>query len=45
MYYAIGASVSSLHRESTDSLIPPGVSDWFGDGDCNLVPLFSLAEN
>ena len=21
MYYAIGASVSSLHRESTDSLI------------------------
>ena len=22
MYYAIGASMSSLHRESTDSLIP-----------------------
>ena len=26
MYYVIGASVSSLHRESTDSLIPSQLS-------------------
>ena len=48
MYYAIGASVSSLHRESTDSLIAcqndsydgtfRGVPDWLNTSLHNSVP-------
>ena len=35
MYYAIGASVSSLHRESTDS--PIQVNEQFKRGNIGMV--------